>query len=1073
LYTSVFTSEAKKLKDNFELAYSSLNPEQRMAVDKTEGPVMVIAGPGTGKTQVLALRIAKILTDHDLQVNPSEILCLTFTDSGVLAMRDRLLSFIGPAAYQVGVFTFHSFCNQVIKENEDLFVLRNQIDDLEKIDLVQNLLDKELEPTSPIKPFGDNYYYVKAILSYIKTLKQENVSPVEFEKLILEEENFFEINSGLLDSIKQTHARELKKDPSIIERFFTSLESSSQDFPGYLKLFHDYNALSESATEFKNKVKDFYEERFKQLPKQKELVKIYKAYARKLSSQKLYDYEDMILKVIEKFKEDANLLLNYQEKYQYFLVDEYQDTNGSQNSLIKMLSSFYGQNANVFIVGDDDQSIYRFQGASLENLFEFSSFYEEKLCSIALNKNYRSKQAILDLASSLISINKSRVVNQIKTLDKNLISQVDLQDDSDASVSLFQARTKEEQYYTLAKSIKHLADSGVDLKDISVIYRENKEAYEIAEVLSSLKILYKTQIAENVLDETLINQFVDLLYVISDPDKYAYKIFLILNYDFILSEKSFKENNISLEDVFALTKNLKRNYEEGLFTLLLKDEKFSFLAQKILEFNQKSFNMKLDLLVEQSAKAFGLYDFIFSLNDNILKLNYFSSFYDFLRQLVQRKALISNTGFSQYSLKDFLEHIELMKKNSIAIKPAPLDSNINAVNLMTAHKSKGLEFDYVFIPSLQNKLWGNKVTRTILKFPAFLIKETESLINFDELEEERRLLFVAMTRAKKQLSLYYYSENESGKPVEPSAFVSELPIKKVDHIKIELSQDEQFEKLVNSVQDVFVDHLSQNKEFFESSLSDYRLSVTHLNNYLDCPRKFFYQNFIRIPAAKDKHASLGTAVHNALCDLFNLFQKSKVDKSESINFANQQFILHLKNEYLLKADFEEARDRGSKLLQDYIFHYYEQFNLSTLQEYDFSSKNLVYDDLLLAGKLDKIEMLSETEINVIDYKTGRPKREDLNPGGKAYRQIVFYQMLCDLAQELPGFKFKMVSGELDYITKQGDKFIKEKILVSQADLENLKSEIKMFKADLKSCNFPMTDDVSECTTCSFKNICNR
>ncbi len=275
--TTVFTNEAKKLKENFESAYSSLNSEQRMAVEKTEGPVMVIAGPGTGKTQVLALRIAKILTDPDLQVNPSEILCLTFTDSGVLAMRERLLSFIGPAAYQVGIFTFHSFCNQVIKENEDLFILRNQIDDLEKIHLVQTLLDKELEPTSPIKPFGDNYYYVKAILSYIKTLKQENVSPEEFEKLILEEENFFEINSGLLDSIKQTHARELKKDPSIIERFFLSLESSSQDFPRYLKLFYDYNALSESATEFKNKVKDFYEERLKQLPKQKELVKIYKA----------------------------------------------------------------------------------------------------------------------------------------------------------------------------------------------------------------------------------------------------------------------------------------------------------------------------------------------------------------------------------------------------------------------------------------------------------------------------------------------------------------------------------------------------------------------------------------------------------------------------------------------------------------------------------------------------------------------------------------------------------------------------------------------------------------------------
>lgn len=1071
--TSLLNDEAKALEENFERAYLLLNPEQKQAVDQVEGPVMVIAGPGTGKTQVLALRIAKILRDEELQVNPSEILCLTFTDSAVLAMRERLLSFIGPAAYQVGIFTFHSFCNQVIKENEDLFVLRNQIDDLEKIQLVQNILDKELEPTSAIKPFGDNYYYVKPILSYIKTLKQEGISPDDFEKIIQEEEGFFEANKDLIDSIKQVNARELKKDPGIIEKFLENLEASNSKFPQFVKLFYDYQASSETATQFKAKLKAFYEERVKQIPKQKELVTIFRSYSQKLSDQKLYDYEDMILKVLEKFKNDKDMLLSYQEKFQYFLVDEYQDTNGSQNLLIKMLCSFYGENANVFIVGDDDQSVYRFQGASLENLFEFSSFYAENLFSVALNKNYRSHQDILDAASKLISVNNSRVVNQIKTLDKNLKSQLEFDTESQNIVEMFNARTKEEQYYHMAKSIRALFDSGVDLREIAVIYRENKEAYEIADALSHFNILFKTQIAENVLDETLINQFIDLLYVISDPDKYAYKLFLVLNYDFILNNKEFKEHDIKLEDVFKLTKSLKRNYEEGIFELLLKDEKFSFLAQKILKLNQQSYNLKLDQLVEQVSKQFGLYDYIFTLEESVLKLNYFSSFYDFLRQLIQRKAHLSNTGFSDYGMKDFLAHVELMKKNSLAIKPSPLDSNLNAVNLMTAHKSKGLEFDYVFVPSLQNKLWGNKVTRTLLKFPSFLIKETEGLLSFDPLEEERRLFFVAMTRARKKLSLYHYNENETGKKVEGSTFLAELPSDKYEEQDVELDEEEQFEKLTNLVKDSFIDHLSQKNEFFESSLSDYRLSITHLNNYLDCPRKFFYQNFIRIPAAKDKHASLGTAVHNALCDLFNLLNNKAVEKQRAIEFGKEQFLMHLKNEYLLKADFEECKDRGAMFLDDYLGFYFEQFNLNTLQEYDFSSKNLVHNDLLLAGKLDKIEILNETDINVVDYKTGRPKREDLNPGGKAHRQIVFYQMLCDLAAKLPGFKYKMVSGELDYIAKQGDKFVKEKIQVSESDLENLKGEIKMFKEDLTSYNFPKTDDFTECARCSFKNICNR
>lgn len=1072
--STLLTDEAQILEENFEKAYSCLNPEQKQAVDQTEGPVMVIAGPGTGKTQVLALRIAKILRDPDLQVNPSEILCLTFTDSAVLAMRERLISFVGRSAYQVGIFTFHSFCNQVIKENEDLFILRNQIDDLEKIQLIQNILDKDLDATSPIKPFGDNYYYVKPIISYLRTLKQENIHPKDFETLVHREKEFFEENQDLIDSIKQTNARELKKDPSIIEKFLENLSASSEKFPDFVKLFHDYEALSETATEFKNKVKAFYEERFKQIPKQLELIKIYNSYIDKMHRAKLYDYEDMILKVIEKFATDKNLLAQYQERFQYFLVDEYQDTNGAQNTLVKRLCSHYGKQANVFIVGDDDQSIYRFQGASLENLFEFSSYYSEQLFSVALNKNYRSKQVILDLATKLIATNKSRVVNQIKTLDKTLNAQADFGDDSSHEpIKILQARTKEDQYYHLAKNIHQLTNSGIELKDIAVIYRENKEASEIAEALSNFKVPFKTQIAENILDENLIKQFADLLYLIADPDKYSYRLFSVLHYDFILSSKDFKEKEISLENIFMLTKNLKRNYEDGLFAQILKDEKFAFLANKILEYHQKSFNLKLDLLVEEIAKDFGIYDYILSSANSIQLLNYFSSFYDFLRQLIQRQAQVSNNGFSEYRILDFLTHIDLMSKNKLAIKPAPLDSTINAVNLMTAHKSKGLEFDYVFVPNLQNKLWGNKVTRTLLKFPAFLIAETEGFINFDPLEEERRLFFVAITRAKKQFCAYHFHENAAGKVLEASPFVTEIVDEEtcVDEIKLEAG--DHFERLSSSIHDSLAEHFSTNKEFLESSLSSYRLSITHLNNYLDCPRKFFYQNFIRIPAAKDKHAALGTAVHNALCDLFNSIGQKALAKADAISFAKEQFTLHLKNEFLVKSEYEESLARGTEILVDYLEHSYETFNFDTLQEYDFSSKNLVVEDLLLAGKLDKIELLSEDQINVVDYKTGKAKKADLKPGGKAHRQIVFYQMLCDLAAELPGFKYKMVSGELDYLAKLDNKYVKEKISVTKDDLDQLRLEIKEFKADLQDCKFPMTQDHSMCQNCNFKNICNR
>ena len=1064
--------EANLYEDNFLQAYECLNPEQKQAVDQVEGPVMVIAGPGTGKTQVLALRIAKILRDQDLQVNPSEILCLTFTESAVQAMRNRLMEFIGSDAYRVNIFTFHAFANQIIKDNEELFDLRNQIDDLEKIQVIQGILDNEISPGSPIKPFGDNYYYVKAIISYLKTLKQENISLDFFAEKIHREQSFFDLNAPLLDSIRQVNARELKKDPSILEKFFDNLKLSTQEFPEYLKLFRDYYETSETATIFKNKLKGFYEDRLKHLPKQHELIKVYKAYIAKLKDKKLYDYEDMILKVLEHFDSRPDLLLSYQEKFQYFLVDEYQDTNSAQNALVKQLASFHKTNANVFVVGDDDQSIYRFQGASLENLFSFSSYYAENLSSVALNKNYRSRQDILDLATALIKNNDSRIVNQIKSLDKTLNSQVD-ETKVVENVDHYEMRTKQEQYYHLASNIKNIIDSGVRLSDIAVIYRENKEAFEVAEALSRFGILFKTQLSQNLLEETLINQFVDLLYLILDPDKYFHKAYLVLNYDFVLQSKRFTEANVTVTDVFALTKKLKREYNQSPFETLLADEKFGFFAKHILELNQKAFNLKLDMLVEYIAQDFGLYDYIFKQENSILLLNYFSSFYDYLRSLIEQKSFLAQDEFSPFNLKDFLEHLDLMKVNGIAISPSPLDSDLDAVNLMTAHKSKGLEFDYVFIPNLQNKLWGNKTKRSLLKYPNFLLQETDSLLAQDELEEERRLFFVAITRAKHKLGLYSFQENDKAKASEASMFLTELPTELYKKTKPILTIEEQQEKLENSLKHLFVDYLAQSREFLESNLKSYRLSVTHLNNYLDCPRKFFYQNFIRIPAAKDKFAALGTAVHNALCDLFAILKNDKLEQKLAIEKVLEAFELHLKNEYLLKADYEEALQRGRQILEEYIANYYDLFNLDTLQEYDFASQNLVVEGLLLAGKLDKIEILENDEINVVDYKTGRPHSKDLAPGGKAHRQIVFYQLLCDLAQESPNFKYKMISGELDYVAKQNEKFRKEKITVSAMDLDNLKTEIREFKTGLENFDFPMTEDKQECTRCNFKNICKR
>ncbi|TWW09024.1 hypothetical protein E3A20_18450, partial [Planctomyces bekefii] len=364
--------EKKSYEENFRTLYSQLNPAQKQAVDSIEGPVMVIAGPGTGKTQILAMRIARILADPDLQVNPSNILCLTFTESATVAMRKRLISIIGPTAYQIRIHTFHSFCNEVIKENSDKFFYADQITDLQKIQAMTGFIEA-LDVESPLKPFGDKFFYRKELLSVIQTLKRESITPQMLMEITLEIESFIQKNYDDIIAFVSRHAKSLKDEDC--DLFLEKIHVKNPESP-FAIMFQDFRDQNEKISDFKSKIKSFVENAEKDSPKHKELVKIYEQYQNFLAVNKIYDFEDMILRVVNLFKLDSELLARYQEQFQYILVDEYQDTNGAQNELVSLLLSFYQENPNIFVVGDDDQSIFRFQGASLENIIRFYRLYK-------------------------------------------------------------------------------------------------------------------------------------------------------------------------------------------------------------------------------------------------------------------------------------------------------------------------------------------------------------------------------------------------------------------------------------------------------------------------------------------------------------------------------------------------------------------------------------------------------------------------------------------------------------------------------------------------------------------------
>ncbi len=393
------------ITQEFRKLYDQLNAEQREVVEAIEGPVMVVAGPGTGKTQVLTLRIANILARTDTQAD--SILALTFTESGAHACLKRLVSIIGPAAYRVGIFTFHGFCNDIIKSYPEEFprvVGSVNITPIEQLKVVKGVITKL--KLKKLKPYGDNFYYLKPVIKAISDCKRENNLPQP-------------------DSDKNRE---------------------------FLKIYHEY---------------------------QKELEK-----------NKQYDYDDMILETLRVLKRNKNLLLQLQEQYQYILADEHQDANSAQNQLLELLASYY-DNPNIFIVGDDRQAIFRFQGASINNFQYFKNRYK-KVKLITLKTNYRSHQKILDAAGT-----------GLKALPLG---------EGRGGVELYAFSKPDVENYFVARDVRHRMSN-----NIAILYRDNRDAAPLTRALERAGVPHVVESDQNILEDEDIGKLLLILRAVNDP----------------------------------------------------------------------------------------------------------------------------------------------------------------------------------------------------------------------------------------------------------------------------------------------------------------------------------------------------------------------------------------------------------------------------------------------------------------------------------------------------------------------------------------------------------------------------
>ena len=1028
---------------NFKKEYARLNPQQRQAVDTIEGPVMVIAGAGTGKTQTIALRIANIL--KTTQTPPQNILCLTFTENAALNMRQRLLSIIGPPAYQVKIHTFHSFCNEIILTHPDQFIsARSQesLDELDRLEIIQKLL-KKMPADCSLRPFGEPFFYQKQIISSIQSLKRENVTPLKLKKLINGQKQFLKKSLPLYQQLKSLRLnKQLSSQVEDLVRQLVKVSPLSLKtlFQTQLNLFSsgafNVGRAKNPAINFKNAILKIIEDLQKQSDRQLALQKIYQSYQRLLRKLAKYDFEDMIFFVIKAFSQDPNLLLEYQERFLYVLVDEYQDTNSAQNKILQYLTAYH-PSPNLFVVGDDDQSIFRFQGAAIENLLNFQKTYQPQL--IALKNNYRSHQLILDSGLSLIAHNKNRLGHILKGIDKTLVSQKSYDPDP---INLFVAESVLEENYFMAQKIKKLINNGVDPRQIALLYRANKDPLSLLPLLDNLSIPYQISSGNNILDQVHIQQLTQLFKFLHDPSQDR------LLFDLLISP-------FTQIDSFDLLKLSRYSYRHRLplFDLIqkpsLKLKKDTI--EKLKKFLKNLANCRRDLANLPFDKSFNSiirhFDYLPHLlkKNNIVAIGQLDKFYNFLRR-----------QFDQgHSFPQVLDRLDLLRQNNISIQKDNFNQNIKAINLMTVHKAKGLEFDHVFIFQSVDKKWGNNRGHVSLKLPLGII-QTETMSSLtDTNEEERRLFYVALTRAKKQIHLSYSKIKDNGRPQLPSIFLSEIKPNLIEKVEAPRGLKASALTIRFSLNKNQIFHRRAAKLYLKDYLAHhYHLNISHINSYLTCPFCFYYKTILRIPAVKNKNLSFGTAVHFALKYLYDRL------KSQSQLISLEEFIRvfksALKKEKLSPADHQDVLVIALANLPDYYHHYKKTFSADCLSEYDFTQSKIFVDNIPITGKIDRIQPVSGSTNNlphahVVDYKTGQPDNKSVGPDSDYYRQLVFYKILAD---NDPNFPFHITSGLIDFIqkNKQG-KFIQKKVEYKPEDVNNLRLLAKQVYQKILNLDF--------------------
>jgi len=964
---------------------STLNKEQLQAVTHGSGPLLIIAGAGTGKTTVITKRIEHLILDK--KIPASNILALTFTEKAAQEMETRIDEVLPYGYTTLWIETFHAFCDRILKQEAINIGLNPRFDLLTEAEsllfLRKHLFDFHLDY---FRPLGNPTKFLQGMLTHFSRLKDDDITPQQYLKF----------------------AQKSKQN-----------ETNSDEVKKIMELAHAFEI-----------------------------------YENLKAKESVMDYSDLISNTLKLFRERPSVLKQYQKQFQYVFVDEFQDTNYAQNEMAILLA---GERQNITVVGDDDQSIYRWRGAAIANMMQFRDHFP-KAEIVTLNKNYRSTQTILDGAYDLIQNNNPDRLEVKEKIDKKLNAMREIKGDE---IKFIYANRGEEEAEMVAKAIQEeIKKTHRSYNDFAILVRANDHSMPFQRALERLHIPYQFLGPGHLFQQSEIKDLIAYLHVLTNFDDMSSLYRIITMPVFALQARDVasllnfaKQSNFSLfeameqvdkssltedgkEKVTRITEMIKRHLEK-----VPKEEAgqilyYFFEDSGLLGYYLDPGSVKTEKEAQNIAKFFE-------------KLQSFAS---------------NHTDASVFAVVDWLD---LAMELGESPQAAEIDwTRNNAVNILTIHASKGLEFPVVFVINLVSQRFPSRDRKEQIPVPTVLIRET--LPEGEEgLQEERRLFYVAITRAQDKLFLTaarFYNEGKRERKISP--FVIEtLGETFVQSIVKKQTAEPPGQQL--SLLEVLNSNIQNQNENNKPETSNPQsitpvtyISYSQIQTFQTCPLHYKLRYLMHLPTPPSAALSYGTSVHSALRDFFLLLQQKQSVNPETIqellkkNWINQGFTS--------KSHEEQTYHQAETMLVSLAKEILQKPPDTLAIELPF---NFWLKKLKIGGRIDRIDKLSDGRIEIIDYKTGKniptekKVREDL--------QLSFYALAAtEIKDTILGKNPAEIKLTLYYLEE--DK--KLSTTRTKEDLEKAKADILSLVEEIQTSDFTCSLSIL-CKNCEYKMLC--